>query len=193
MKFNLIKSSILLGTLTFASVAHADYATYEEAVNAARIPLKQDNYVAAQPILQEALTLAKTPSEKVDGLTHLGLVYARQKMYDQAREQWNKILQLPDASGEDKIGAHNLIAGSYGEQKKLDEARTEFQKILDSADASAENKVDTHLAIGMILLDKDNVQYELARQQFLIVAEDASLDANARGYAYAPDRSKLSR
>lgn len=185
MKFNLIKSSILLGTLTFASVAHAAYTTYKEALSAARIPFNQGDYVGAQPKLEEALVLAKTPAEKVDGLTHLGLVYARQKMYDKAREQWNKILQMPDATGEDKIGAHNVIAASYAEQEKGDEARAEFQKILESPDASADDKVSAHLSIGFTLLGRGEEQSELARQQFLIVAEDASLDADARGSAYA--------
>ena len=41
MKFDSIKILALLSTLVVASTAHAAYATYEEALAAARIPFNQ--------------------------------------------------------------------------------------------------------------------------------------------------------
>lgn len=129
--------------------------------------------------------MAKTPSEKMGALLRLGVVYDKRKMYPQAREQWEKILQMPDASDEDKVGAYNAIAASYGEQEKWDEARAAFEKILVAPFASARDKVNAHLAMGFTLLGSNAANRELARQQFLSVAEDATLDSNVRAIAYA--------
>lgn len=162
------------GTFAASSVP----STYTQAIDAARPLFEKSDYVGAQKLTEQALSLAKTPGEKVDALLHLGLTYRGRKMYPQAREQWVKALQLPGASVQDKLGVQSVIAASYGEQENWTRCAAEFQKIVDAPEATAQDKATARFAIATALVgDKREVE---ARKQYSVLVSDTSLDPNFR-------------
>lgn len=183
MKSTTIKKMALSGALVVAlGVAHAASSTYTEAIEAARAQFQKGDYAGAQKTTEEALSLAKTPAEEAGALIRLGLTYKQRKLYPQAREQWVKVLQLPQASAEEKLQAQSGIAFSYSEQEKWSQSRTAFQKFLAMPKSTPEERIFARLVIaGTFLGEKNEVE---ARRAFSAIAEDTTLDANTRASAY---------
>lgn len=162
--------------------AFAAPSTSSQAIDAARPLFEKGDYAGAQKATQEALTLAKTPTEKMDALFHLAMIYDKRKLYPQAREQWRQILELPGASAKDKAGIHSLIGASYSEEENWVYARTEFQKAVDEPELSAQEKAGNRLFIAVTFAGEKNTVE--AQKRFLVLAEDTTLDANFRALAY---------
>ncbi len=183
MNLKTLKKMLLFSTLIgVVGVAYAAYSTTTEAIDAARPLYQKGDYVGAQKLSEEALKLAKTPSEKVAALIRIGATYNKRNLNVQARTQWARILELPGASGDDKIGAQSLIATSYGEEKNWPQARIESQKIIDSPDATAQNKYLFRFVIATAYVAENNAVE--ARKALASIADDTTLDSNLRAPAY---------
>lgn len=177
-----MKAAVLGALTVIMGVAHAAGSTYTEAIEAARAQYQKGDYVSAQKTTEQAFSLAQTSSEKVDALIRLGLTYNKRKLNGQARTQWMKVLQLPQASAGEKLSAQSFIAASYGEESNWSQSRAEFQKIVDTPEATPRDKFLARSAIaGTFLNEKNEVE---ARNTFSTLAEDTALDANFRASAY---------
>lgn len=177
-----MKKVFLLAALaTAATGAFASPSTYTQAIDAARPLFEKGDYVGAQKLTEEALSLAKTPDEKVGALTRLGRTYNERKLYPQAREQWARVFQLPDASAKDKFAMRVAIATSYGEEKDYGRAIADFQKLIDAPEATPEDKFSLRLSLGGAFVGNKN--YAEARKQFSALANDPALPADAHSLA----------
>lgn len=178
-----MKKLFLVGALSFlVGMAHADYTTYKQAMDAAR-PLYADaDYIGAQKAIEEAFTLAKTPSEKAWATIRIGLTYNKRKLNEQAREKWTQVLRLPDALLDEKLQAQSFIAASYGEEKNWRQSRTEFEKVLGMPEITPEGKATARYAIALSYLgEKNEVD---ARKVLSALAEDISVNVNMRAPFY---------
>lgn len=194
MKLNTTKKFVLLCWF-FASVnfcvAQTNYASFTQAIEAARTQIKGSEYENAQKTAEQALSLAQTPSNKVEALVTLGLTYNQRKLYDQAREQWGKILQLPQATAEDKISAQYAIALSYSEQENYGRSRLGLQQILENPEATISNRVTARFGVANTYFgEKDEKN---GRETLTVIVQDPSLAANTRATAYMQIASSFSR
>ena len=184
MRSKTLKQVALVGAVAVvAGIAQAAYTTYTEAIEAGRTQFQQGDYPAAQKSSEEALALAKNSSEKVGALLRLGLTYSQRKQYKQAREQWDKVLELPAASAAEKLQARSAIAGSYGEENDWERARAEFQKIVDTPDATPKDKATARFAIAVSFINQKNDAG--AQGALRSIGEDTQVDANFRAMAYS--------
>lgn len=182
MKHTFINRLALLGSLVLTiSVARAAYLSYEEGIKAARVQFQAGDYAAAQKTVEEALPLAKTPSEKWDGLLHLGLTLDKRKLYSSARQQWTKVFQLEGVSAAQKLNVQSAIAASYAEEGNWSQSRIEFQKILDAPEATPQDKALVHFAVAGSFLSQGNPV--AARKEFMAITDDPAVDVNTRASA----------
>ncbi len=175
---------VLLSTfiVTFG-MARADYTTYTQAIDAARPLYAAGDYSGAQRLTEEALTLAKTPSEKVGALMRLGAIYNKRKLNSQARQQWRQVLELAGASNEEKFKAQYLIASNYGEEENWTQLRVEMQKILVMPGGTPSDAVMARFAIaGSFGNQGDEVS---ARREILSLAQDITVAPILRATAYS--------
>jgi tetratricopeptide (TPR) repeat protein len=183
LKPNRLRFAALTGALVLTlGVAHAAPLTYTETIAAARVQFNKGDYVGAQKTTEEALLLAQTPEEKSGALMRLGLIFRERKMVVQAREQWTKMLQLPDNSDSEKVSAQAIIATSYGEEEDWDNSRTEFQKVLAMPAAGPQEKAAAHLGLAIGYMNQKKLAD--AQREFTANAEDTQLDVNTRASSY---------
>ena len=185
MKLNAPKKFTLIGcvlAVAGVSVAQTAYSNFAQAIAAANAQISAGEYESAQKTAQQALDLAKTPSDKVGALVRLGLSYSQRKLYDQAREQWGKALRLPEVSPQERLAVQSAIATSYGEQQNWERSRAEFEKIVADPAATANDKAVARMAIASTFSAQESE--EQARNVFAIVADDPALTANTRAFAY---------
>lgn len=183
MKFRTIKKIVWVSVFTLtAGIARAAYSTYSETIGVARAQFQKNDYASAQKTTEEALSLAKTPDEKVGALLRLGLTYSQRKLFEQARQQWAKVLQLPDASTDGKIQAQYAIAASYGEEKNWGRCAVEMQKVVDAPNVDSQTQGTARFALAAALIaQKKDVE---AQSQLLTIAQNKALDSNFRATSY---------
>ena len=193
MKSNALRATALLGSLIFADAAFAQTndSSFTQAIEAVRAQIKGNQYESAQKTAEQALALAQTPSNQIEALVTLGLTYSQRKLYDQAREQWSQVLQLPQASAQEKISAQYAIALSYSEQENWARARTELRPILANPEAATSSKVAARIGVATTYFGEKNEKD--GRETLSVIAQDASLATNTRVTAYMQIASSFSR
>lgn len=164
---------------------------FTQAIETVRTQIKEREYEKAQKSAEQALTLAKTPSEQVEGLLTLALTYNQRKLYGKAREQWQKVLQLPEASATDKISVRYAVALSYSAQENWTKSRAELRQILANPVTTTSDKVKALFSVATTYFgEKDEKN---GREALLSIAQDASLATNSRVTAYMQIASSFSR
>ena len=181
MRFFIQKIAVLAGVALLVGVAQADDSTYAEALEASRLQFAQKNYVEAQKIMEQALPLAKTSQDKVDATLRIGETLKQRKLYQQARERWQTILQMPDVSAREKVPVHALIAGSYADENDWANSRAEFQKIVENPAVTAQDKAQYRLFIAVTYGNQKNEAG--ARKELSAVVGDEAVEAPLRASA----------
>lgn len=182
MKHTFANRLALIGALSLTvGVARAAYLSYEEGIKAARVQFNKGDYAAAQKAVEEALPLAKTPSEKWDGLLRLGLALDKRKLYPLARQQWTKVFQLEGVTAAQKLNVQSMIAGSYGEEENWSQFRIESQKMLDAPGATPQDKAVAHLAVAGSFSNQGD--WVAARKELMAINNDPAVDVNTRASA----------
>jgi tetratricopeptide (TPR) repeat protein len=177
------KLLVLLPAIMGTGVAYATYSSYDEAFQAARVKYMNGDYAAARKDMTEALSLARTPDEKVSALFRIAQAFKDEKKYVEARAEWGKILKIEDTAASDQLKAQFAIAGTYLDEKNYVQARTKLTEILTSADADTSLKMATRLAIaGSYEAEK---KFSLARVEYAEIVECKDADVNTKAYAQA--------
>ena len=194
MRSNTLKTITLVGSvLALASVgeAQAVYSNYSQANAAVGAQFDAGDYLGAQKAAEQALTLAKAPSERIGALISLGLSYSQRGLFDQAREQWVKALAVPQISSQDSIAAQTAIALSYSQQNNGARARLEWEKIVANPDVTPKDKSFALFAIAVTYIGEKNET--AARETLLSVAQDPAFDATLRVGAYTQISASFTR
>ncbi len=175
----------------FANSSHAQDAqptTYETALAAGQRDFKSEKYEAATKDVAESLAVAASPEETGEALTLLGESYYRRKMYDEAQQQWTKILALPDNDDESSHAfAHFGFARSYDAQGQFDKAIPEYKTFIESlktqiTDANTAEGKQTLAPFNFALANAyaATKQYDLAQQELKQITEYSKGDSGYR-------------
>lgn len=184
MKPKTFKQLALLSAILAVGVGivyAADYATFAEASSAARIQYEQKNYAEAQKIVEQSISLAKTPQDGIKALIRLGGILNQRKLYDEARKRWAAVLEVPEATPSQKIDARQGIAITYSQEGQWDKSNAEFQKLLDDPNFPHELAAGLHLAKSINYQYQGNVEGE--RKELSTVFQDTSVNAFMRSQA----------
>lgn len=169
---------LLLTILGSSRVSCAEYATYDEARDAATRETEAQHYAAARKALAAAVTLAKTPVDKGSALLAIGETYKEENNPQQERLALDKVFAMPEAAVADRLQAHFDIGISYLKTGQTANARDDFLEIRNNKQyaLAPHEKVSLGYLIGATYQQEKN--YARARQEFNRVLNSGWNDAD---------------
>jgi len=177
----------LLVTLLFAGCSHVALAapqTFEETLQSLTEESQRNDFTAALKDADKALNLAQTDEQKAKVFSRIGDIKFKQRDFVTAREQYERILELPKSDTSMRNNALVLIGTTYLLQQPNNyvKARETFQRIVDGNEFSAQEKIIARLQIASTYQRMgDN---ETARTQYQNIATDKSVELWARLSAF---------
>ena len=160
--------------------ARADFATYDEAVTAARAKYEAGEYVAARAANDGAAKLATTQQQKFDTQLRIGKLDLAEKKPVAAREKMQRALQMA-TDAEQKITVLLLIGQAYRDEKDYSTAIATWQQVLALPDLDSVPRSVAEVGIAGAYLDDE--KFALSRQWLTRVIADPQANKNAREMA----------
>ena len=169
---------LLFATLGAGRVSCAEYATYDEARDAATHEVEAQHYDAARKDLEAAATLAKTAVDKGSAWLAIGETYKEEGNGTAERLALDKVFAMRDAAVADRLQAHLDMGLSYLKAGQTSNARDDFQEIRDNKEyeLAPHDKVSLGYLIGDTYQQEKN--YARAREEFSRVLSSGLNDAD---------------
>lgn len=167
---------LLLLTLVacITTIASADFATYQEAIQDGRKNVLAGRYVDARKSFLAAQALAKSPKDEADALIKVGKTHEEEGSYAKAREAWQKVFAMSEAPTEQKLQAQFVIGGSYQREGNNIKARELLQQIVIAPGVSPELKSMAYASIGGSYLAEK--RFPEARAELSKIVSDPKTD-----------------
>lgn len=172
-----------LVALLLAGCSHVVLAappTFDEAYKVLSEKVQKNDFAAALKEADNTLDLAQTSEQKAKVRLRIADIKYIQHDFIAAREQYERILELPKLNPSAKSNALTLIETTYLTQQPRDygKARATSQRIIDGEEFSAHDKSTARLQIATTYaLSGDRAT---ARQHWQDIAQDKSVEIWAR-------------
>lgn len=158
------KTTIFLGAtlcigiaqVTTLHISNAQPAplSFNQVLTVGQQDLTNRDFGAAEEDAHGLLVLARSPQEKAQALELLGEALYRRGAYDEAREQWQAVLDLTDTANDKntRARAHLGLARSYNAQGSYDKAVPHYQAAINDFDQKGGRDVKQLTALFSLAL-----------------------------------------
>ena len=161
-----------------AATAPAVASPYDQLMQTARAQFEARDFAGAQKTTEQALALAKTPTETRNSLWLLAQSLEGQELYEPARAAWSRVIASGNLSPNDKTNALANSAVTYFKENNWEEGRRKLETLLADA-KSDEQKFAIEFSIASSYAGQKN--WNKARTAFEALAADPHNGSGERG------------